>query len=60
MESRTTLHEGSSVVYLLSVLNTLVFVKCARESECLFQEDLRSRERTSLVLGPHFGAEKGP
>ena len=59
MESRTILHEGSSVVYLLSVLNTLVFVKCARESECLFHEDLRSRERTSLVLGPHFSAERG-
>ena len=29
------------------------------ESECLFPEDLRSRERTYLVFGAHFGAERG-
>ena len=29
------------------------------ESECLFPEDLRSRERTHLVFGAHFGVERG-
>ena len=29
------------------------------ESECLFPEDLRSRERTHLIFGAHFGAERG-
>ena len=29
------------------------------QSECLFPEDLRSRERTHLVFGAHFGAERG-
>ena len=29
------------------------------ESECLFPEDLWSRERTHLVFGAHFGVERG-
>ena len=29
------------------------------ESECIFREDLRCRERTDLAFGAHFGAERG-
>ena len=29
------------------------------ESECLFPENLRSRERTNLVFGAYFGAQRG-
>ena len=29
------------------------------KSECLFPKDLRGRDRTCLVCGTHFGADRG-
>ena len=51
-------------IFLVSFVNVSMKMKSAviknqGESECLFPEDLRSRERTHLVFGAHFGAERG-
>ena len=44
------------LIYCLSNLKVLL---CQGESECPFPEDLRSRGRTYMVFGAHFGAERG-
>ena len=46
-----------SLIFNADSLHTLL--PCQSESECLFPEDLWSRERTYLAFGTHFGAERG-